>query len=538
MNSSSKAQSFLEAHIALVQPLESRHAEVAWSLATAAGATADDSAAASAALKSVYSAPDTYALALKLLESTKHPQLHRQLQLVVNACASNQMEPSLLSEMSRLEASIEDRFNHFRGKVDGEEVSDNQIRSILHHSDDLPHRRQAWEAAKAIGAEVADDVRHLARLRNQGAQKMGHRDHFAMSLAHQELDENWMMGLLAELEAQTRGPFLKLKERLDKRLSSRFALKRGAPVMPWHYADPFFQDLPPGEDGLDLDVYFEDVDTVDICGKYFSAIGLPVDDILTTSDLFERDGKNQHAFCTRLDRVGDVRILTNLRNDEGWTSTLLHELGHAAYDKGIPIELPWLLRDVSHALTTEAVALMFERLTRHGPWLREWLGLSDQEASTLGAQASRSLSEGQLVFCRWCLVMVYFEKGLYADPEQDLDKLWWQLVERFQGISPPAGRKSPDWAAKIHVSNVPVYYQNYLIGELVASQMWQHLTGRVLADAPDPSAAMATDPRLGGWMTSHIFEPGASQIWTDHVTKATGQPLRPHYYGDFITSGG
>src|SRR6185503_15618378 len=34
----------------------------------------------------------------------------------------------------------------------------------------------------------------------------------------------------------------------------------------------------------------------------------------------------------------------------------------------------------------------------------------------------------------------------------DLDTLWWELVSRFQGVTPPDGRSAPDWAAKIHIA--------------------------------------------------------------------------------------
>ena len=76
-----------------------------------------------------------------------------------------------------------------------------------------------------------------------------------------------------------------------------------------------------------------------------------------------------------------------------------------------------------------------------------------------------------LVFARWVLVVTHFERELYADPDADLDTLWWDLVERFQLVRRPEGRHAPDWAAKIHLAVVPVYYQNYLYGEMFASQL-------------------------------------------------------------------
>ena len=42
----------------------------------------------------------------------------------------------------------------------------------------------------------------------------------------------------------------------------------------------------------------------------------------------------------------------------------------------------------------------------------------------------------------------------------------------------PDGRHAPDWAPKIHLAAAPVYYQNYLYGELFASQLDATLTAR------------------------------------------------------------
>ena len=42
------------------------------------------------------------------------------------------------------------------------------------------------------------------------------------------------------------------------------------------------------------------------------------------------------------------------------------------------------------------------------------------------------LRDKLLIFSRWCQVMLRFEKAIYADPDQDLNELWWDLVEKYQ----------------------------------------------------------------------------------------------------------
>lgn len=46
-----------------------------------------------------------------------------------------------------------------------------------------------------------------------------------------------------------------------------------------------------------------------------------------------------------VDRAGDVRVLANVQPDVRWMGTMLHEFGHAVYDRGVDPELPWLLRE-------------------------------------------------------------------------------------------------------------------------------------------------------------------------------------------------
>src|SRR5690606_13432076 len=135
-----------------------------------------------------------------------------------------------------------------------------------------------------------------------------------------------------------------------------------------------------------------------------------IDDVLARSDLYERKGKDQHAFCTDIDREGDVRILCNLRPDERWAKTLLHELGHAVYDKFLPPSLPFLLRTAAHTLSTEAIAMFFGRLTRDPEWLRETLGATLSEADVADLNEQQRLS--MLIAARWMLVMTSFESAL------------------------------------------------------------------------------------------------------------------------------
>ena len=58
-----------------------------------------------------------------------------------------------------------------------------------------------------------------------------------------------------------------------------------------------------------------------------------------------------------------------------------------------------------------------------------------------------NLRLSKLIFARWSMVVFNFEKQFYQNPDQDLNKLWWNLKKRYQLLNPPEGRNAPDWAS-------------------------------------------------------------------------------------------
>jgi peptidyl-dipeptidase A len=442
------------------------------------------------------------------------PLLRRRLDLLYNEMLPHQIPAALRERIVELEASVAVRFSRHRAVVRGEEVDDVAIKKILRESDDSRERKDAWEASKTVGAEVADDVRELARLRNEAANAVGFRDWFALSVTTSEMDEERLLETLEAADRATAEPFARWKAALDEHLARRFGCEVGD-LRPWHYADPFFQDAPP-EGAVDLDPFFRGQDLVTLATRTFDGIELDVGAILERSDLFPRPQKNQHAFCIDVDREGDVRVLANLSDDHESMNTLMHELGHGVYDLGFDQGLDWLLRD-THLVPTEASALLFGGLAGERDWLQRVLELDASVAEALERELQKARAASMLVFTRWVLVMTGFERALYANPEADLDSIWWDLAWRHQLLTPPEGRRAPDWAAKLHIALAPVYYHTYLYGSIVAAQIRDALTAEV--------GGIVERPEAGKLLAERLFAPGVSMRWDHLVERASGSPL-------------
>jgi len=524
-------ESFIISHVEKIKPIEKEAALASW-CAAISGKSEDYDKVSKLTLKArqVYSDPGEFAFLKDMKESgqVKNAILARQLGVLYNACLENQIEPELLKNIVVLGTEIEKNFSTFRGTFEGKKVTDNEIKEILKAETNSFKRRQVWLASKQVGASLADDIIRLVKLRNQAARKLRFDNYHTLSLATAEQGVKELDRIFDELYELTNEPFAQLKADLDRILADKYDVAV-TELMPWHYHDPFFQETPMVYE-LDLDAYYEDKDIKELATKFYAGIGLPVDSILANSDLYEREGKNPHAFCTDIDRQGDVRILCNLKNNESWMETILHELGHAVYDKYHDRQVPYLLRKPAHIFTTEAIAMFFGRLSRNPDWMQQMLELSEQQRAEIEKVSGRYIQLKQLIFARWDMVMYNFEKQLYANPEQDLNSLWWRMVEKYQLVNKPQGRNEPDWAAKIHFAIAPCYYHNYMLGELLASQLHHHIIHKILKLESDENVSYIGRHEIGEFLSENVFEAGAVYHWNEMIKRATGEELTPKYF--------
>ena len=350
-----------------------------------------------------------------------------------------------------------------------------------------------------------------------------------MSLELSVQNPQEISALFDELDSLTKGTFAKLKNDMDSTFAIRYKVSKEQ-LMPWHFQGRYFQESPQLYP-VDLDKYYKGKNLEDLTSLFYMGIGLDVTKIMANSDLYEKPKKNQHAYCTDIDGDGDVRVLCNIRDNESWMGTMLHEFGHAVYSQGHDIpENPYFLRNSAHTFTTEAVAMIFGRLSRNPEWMKQNLGISDEEKSKIAEDCYKSLKLQQMVFSRWVQVVYRFEKEMYANPDQDLNQLWWTLVEKYQMLKKPEGRNSPDWATKIHIALYPCYYHNYQLGELLASQMHYYIVDKIVKSGDYKNECYVGNIEIGKWMSEKIFAPGMKYEWNDMIERATGEKLTAKYF--------
>ncbi len=105
-----------------------------------------------------------------------------------------------------------------------------------------------------------------------------------------------------------------------------------------------------------------------------------------------------------------MRILCNVKPTAEWMDTQLHELGHAVYEIYIDSELPYNLRQparLHHRGRGDAV-----RRVENPAWMVNVAGADRQRVRQVSAAILEQRRREQLIFARWTLVMLNFEKTL------------------------------------------------------------------------------------------------------------------------------
>ena len=302
-NMNAEADSLIKNFEAKVKPLYKEMSLAYWN-ASITGNEADyqKSLEAEMAVNKLLADTTFFAQIKKVRESKQITDtlIQRQIETIYNLMVTKQVDTNLTKQISELQNKIEQKFSTFRATIDGKKYTDNEIEEILHTSTDSKKLEKAWVSVNELGPVVAEDIKTLAKLRNQVAKSLGYNNYHEMSLLLSEQDPNEIEKLFDELDNLTRDAFAALKSDMDDKLAARCKVKK-EDLMPWHYQNRFFQEAP-AIYNIDLDGYYKDKDIVKLTQEYYESIGMDISDILSRSDLFEKEGKNQHAYCTDIDK--------------------------------------------------------------------------------------------------------------------------------------------------------------------------------------------------------------------------------------------
>lgn len=426
----------------------------------------------------------------------------------------------------------------FKFMMNGKELTPNDIDEKLQKSTNEKERLAVWTACKEVGKVLKGGVTELRELRNKNVQALGYSDYFAYQASEYGMSTD-------ELITTTRGmikDLWPLYRELHTWARYGLAKKYNKPVpdyIPAHWLpNRWGQEWSAlvQVDGFNLDPYLQKQGAEWIVKKgeeFYKSIGYPAlpETFWKNSSLYPVDAKagykkNTHASAWHMDLDKDVRSLMSVVPNTEWWSTALHELGHIYYYLAYSNpDVPLTLRSGANRAYHEAFGTMMGLASLQKPFLQE-LGMMDKNVNTNDTLLLLKEALEYVVHIPWGSgTMTEFEYNLYSKnlPQNEYNKLWWDLAKRYQGIVPPTerGEEYCDAATKTHINDDPAQYYDYSMSNVLLFQFHQHIANNILKQ--DPHATNYWGNKGVGDFLQTVMKPGASVDWREHLKKSIGQ---------------
>ena len=230
-----------------------------------------------------------------------------------------------------------------------------------------------------------------------------------------------------------------------------------------------------------------------------------------------------HASAWDIDNLEDVRIKMCIRQNSEDFMTIHHELGHTYYQLAYRNQ-PFLFKnganDGFHEAIGDTVALSIT------PGYLKELGLLDEvpdPSQDIGVLLNRALQK--VAFLPFGYLVDQWRWKVYSGETKpaDYDKSWWELREKYQGVSRPAPMEAGgfDAGAKYHVpGDTP--YARYFLAHILQFQFHRGLCKEAGYTGPLNRCSIYGN-KAAGKKFEAMLEMGASRPWNEALKAVTGE---------------
>lgn len=439
-----------------------------------------------AAQAAVMTNPDYQEVVSAWVGRVEEPLLARRL--VVWQRAFQGARVSARPEIRALVNEISDAIVAFRYQVQGAELDLGAVRHILRVERDRERRRAAWLSFAPLSEKLSARTRELFKLRNGAARAEGFATYAHMQIDAQGLELEQVKGILEELATASDPAYRAIIEAG----AERHGLGQ---VQPWDVK--FLLD---GEGGLPKQ-YFPKAGILGRLQEWGRVHGVDLEELGIKVYFMDIP---YNGLCMSIGRR-DIRILGNPSDGHNYYKTSFHELGHALHsaysDPGSYI----LRREPS--VFSEGMAEMLGYTVNDPAWLAH-VGLSAAEIEAAGKEAMGPW----FAYLRQRSAHALFEYAAYANPDGDLDRVNAEVEARLLGCALDA---TPRWASEPNAwySRYPVYWQNYVLADVIASQIHHELRRRF--------GSVWGSREAVAFMRESYWAPGGSVEWAEKL----GAPL-------------
>ena len=417
--------------------------------------------------------------------------------------------------------------------------------NVMATSRDPVELRAMWEGWMSIAAPMKDDYAHLAQLSNAGAQGLGFKDTGALWRSNYDMDPDAFAAETDKLWTQV-APFYKnlhcyVRRKLNEKYGDSVQPKFG-PIRADLLGNMWAQDWSNIYDvvapktihsSYSLDKVlvakkYDPVKMVHTGENFYTSLGFaPLPQTFWERSQITRPRDREvvcHASAWDVDNVNDIRIKTCLQVNGEDFYTIHHELGHNFYQRAYANQ-PYLFKNGANDGFHEAIG--------------DFIGLSSVTPTYLNQIGALDKIPGDSEDIPYLLKMAlqkvaFLPFGLEIDrwrwevfsgqiTEAQYNERWWQLVNKYQGISSPGVRPSSafDPGAKYHVA-ASVPYTRYFLADILEFQFQRAACQQMGWQGPLSRCSIYGERAVGDKL-NQMLALGQSQPWPDTLQVFTGQ---------------
>ena len=447
---------------------------------------------------------------------TSNPEIYLQLQRdkkdisneqdlrrwdILNSLFSSE-DVGISHKISKLVDSLSSIEVNYRAIYNGEKKQANELYKIYRTSRNRGDRENAYRAYVSVGNKLAEGLSQLIRLRNQQAKKNGYSNYFSYSFKQQNLDIDEYEKLLERLDQLSQSPYQAILASVRNKLSYN-------ELQIWDLGY-FYADI-----NRELDSYFPVESQLSFIKQGLKGIGVNIDKMPIYFDLESRDGKSQFAFTFPIKPPHDLRVMANLIEGHYSTRTLHHEIGHAIHYALISQDNN-LFRTEQSGIWSEAMAQIFAGMCEERLWLEKYAKVPYAVARSF----IKSKKEADIIYLRTQLMRLQFELQAYTNPNRDLNKLYWELFEKYLML--PKHEDLKPWASLFYYITHPVYMQNYLYADMVKAQTYAYLEKNY--------ESVVDNKMTKAFLVQNYLRFGSRYPWDELLERGTEEGLNPNYY--------
>jgi peptidyl-dipeptidase A len=399
-----------------------------------------------------------------------------------------------------------------------------------------------WVGWHTISPPLRPKYARFVELANKGAREMGFADAGALWRSNYDMPPDKFSAELDRLWQQVRPLYLSLHAYVRSQLQKKY----GSQLVPAHGPIPadllgniWAQDWTNIYDLLDVPGHVldltpilqekkvDDLQMVHYGENFFKSLGFePLPQTFWERSLFRKPADRDvicHASAWDVDDQNDLRLKMCIRVVDEDFRTIHHELGHNFYQRAYSPQ-PFLFEESANDGFHEAIGDTIA-LSITPEYLKQINMLTDVPGPEGDLALLMHKALEKIAFLPFGLLIDEWRWGVFSGQikPEDYNKAWWELREKYQGVSAPAPRSENDFdpGAKYHVpGNTP--YARYFLADILQFQFHRGLCRAIGYNGPLHRCSLYNN-KVAGERLKKMLEMGRRQPWPEELFALTGE---------------